>query len=264
MKYALDTRGYDNPDVVYLGDFTVDDVRLNKLSDNLLKHYTLNGIDTQRNDHLVVYDPFLEQPVAQVVFSDTQDLLTPLNNLLYGAVSVFNVIDEPEIKSKKIIKHTGFFVGNKKLQSDEIITPAGFVIGDNVDAYGQVFIKNVDQQLSILIEAFSIDYEKNDYVSIPSYHKSKELKPSLCVSNSFSECISPTNDKLKINAGDNLFILHDTDFGNLTSDDLSIFIHDEKNVLAYIPIKEYGVARISLESFVDWFQYSYPFFLSLF
>jgi cellulose synthase/poly-beta-1,6-N-acetylglucosamine synthase-like glycosyltransferase len=214
---------------------------LNRFSENLLKQYTLNDIDTKHHDILVVYDNFLEQSVAEIQLNDTVEFLSRINNLFYNTISVFNIIEDPQLKSKEIIKNTGFFIGN------------------NTNAYGQVITKNVDDQLLIKIEAFSIDYNKNDYVSIPSTFNSVGPQLSLCLENN-SQCITPSNSELKTNAGDNLYMLHNVDIDGDNLDNYRIILHDEKDVLAYIPLKEYGIARISLDSFIDWMQHYLPVF----
>ena len=223
----------------FLGNFDLESVYLNKLSENLLKQYTLNDIDTNQFDILVVYDNFLEQSVAKIQLSDTLEFLSRINNLFYNLISVFNIIEEPQLKSKEIIKNTGFFIGN------------------DIDAYGQVITKNVDGQLLIKIETFSIDYSKNDYVSIPNNFDFVGPQLTLCLEHN-SQCVEPTNNELKINAGDNLYVLHNIDTSNLN--DYRIVLHDKNDVLAYVPLKEYGVARVSLDSFVDWMQHYLPVF----
>ena len=231
------------PDGDYLGEFNVDDIFLSTLSENLLKHYTLNGIDTRNNAHLVVYDNFLEQPIAQVKLNDTVEILTPIDHLLHDTISLFNIIDKPELKSTEIIKHTGFFAGN------------------NTDAYGQVITKNVDQQLLIKIEEFSISYDKHDYASVPTHFKSHGPQLTVCLSDNTSNCIiAPKNDELKINAGDNMYMLHDVNLDDFDPDNFVISISEGNNNFAYIPLKEYGIARISLSSFIDWFQHYLPVF----
>ena len=226
----------------YLGDFSFDEIYLGQFSSNPLKQYTLNGIDLNRNDILVVYDIFSEQSIAKMTLDDTLEFLTPITNLLYDTASFFNPIDDPDIKSKKVIKHTGFFIGNK------------------TSAYGQVLTKNVDQQLLIKIETFSINYDKEDYVSIPNNFNSVGPQPTICLSDDFSECIKPNNNELKINVGDNFYMLDNVSLENFDPEHFVISIHDKNEILAYVPLKEYGVARISLDSFVDWMQYYLPIF----
>ena len=223
----------------FLGNFDLESVYLSKFSENLLKQYNLNDIDTKHHDVLVIYDAFLEQPVAKIPLNDTLEFLSRINNAFYNIISVFNIIEDPQLKSKDVIKNTGFFVG------------------DNTNAYGQVITKNVDDQLLIKIESFSIDYVKNDYVSIDENFNFLGPHLTLCLENN-SQCIVPANNELKINAGDNIYMLYNVDSNNL--DGSRIILHDENDVLAYIPLQEYGVARISLHSFVDWMQYYLPVF----
>ena len=234
LKYTTDGQ--------YLGEFNIDDIYLNKFSENLLRHYTVNGIDLNRNDVLVVYDNFLEQSVATSTLNDSTEFLTPITILAHASLSSFNIIDDPDLQSKDIFKRTGFFIGTE------------------ANAYGQAIIKNVDQQVLVKIETFSIDYDKSDYLSIFPYVDSGMPDPTVCLSDTFDSCTLSTNNDLKLNAGDNTYLLHDVDIDTFTSDDASIFIHDGDNLLAYIPLQEYGIARISLDSFVDWILHYLPVF----
>ena len=224
-----------------LGEFNVDDIYLNKFSENLLRHYTINGIDTSRNNVLVVYDNFLEQSIVTSTLDDSVEFLTPMMTLLYSAISSVNIIDDPDLKSKDIFKRTGFFIG-----TDD-------------KAYGQAIIKNVDQQVLMTIETFSINYDKSNYLSVFPYFDSGKPQPTVCLSEDFNSCDISSN-KLKVNAGDNTFLLHNVDVDSITSDELNIFIHDGDDLLAYVPLQEYGIARISLDSFVDWLQHYLPVF----
>jgi cellulose synthase/poly-beta-1,6-N-acetylglucosamine synthase-like glycosyltransferase/DNA-binding beta-propeller fold protein YncE len=225
----------------FLGNFDLESVYLNKLSENLLKQYTLNDIDTKQHDILVVYDNFLERPIAKMQLNDTLEFLSRINNLFYNIISIFNVIEDPQLKSKEIIKNTGFFIGN------------------NSNAYGQIITKSVDDQLLIKIEAFSIDYLKDDYVSVPSNFDILGPHLTLCLENN-SQCIAPTNSELKTNVGDNMYMLNNVDVDGDNLDNYRVLLHDEHDVLAYIPLKEYGVARISLDSFIDWMLHYLPVF----
>ena len=227
----------------FLGNFDLESIYLNKFSENLLKKYYLKDIDTKHHDVLVVYDGFLEQPVAEIHLNDTLELLSRINNLFYNVISVFNIIEDPQLKSKEIIKNTGFFIGN------------------NTNAYGHVITKSVDDQLLIQIETFSIDYIKNDYVSIPNNFNFLGPQLTLCLE-SDSQCIAPANNELEVNTGDNMYMLDiaDVDGDGDNLDNYRIVLHDENDVLAYIPLKEYGVARLSLGSFVDWMQHYLPVF----
>ncbi len=90
----------------FLGNFDLESVYLNRFSENLLKQYTLNDIDTKHHDILVVYDNFLEQSVAEIQLNDTVEFLSRINNLFYNTISVFNIIEDPQLKSKEIIKNT--------------------------------------------------------------------------------------------------------------------------------------------------------------
>jgi cellulose synthase/poly-beta-1,6-N-acetylglucosamine synthase-like glycosyltransferase/6-phosphogluconolactonase (cycloisomerase 2 family) len=225
----------------FLGNFNLESVYLNKFSDNLLKQYTLNDIDIKQYDVLVVYDNFLEQPVAKIQLTDTLEFLSRINNLFYNVISIFNIIEDPELKSKAITKNTGFFIGN------------------NTNAYGQVITKSVNDQLLIKIETFSIDYNEDNYVSIPNDFNLLGPNLTLCLENN-SQCIEPTDDELKINVGDNMYMLYDVEVDNDNLDNYRIILHDENDVLAYVPLKEYGVARISLGSFIDWTQHYLPVF----
>ena len=231
----------------YLGTFDVDAIYLNKFSENLLRHYTLNGIDTKSNDVLVVYDNFLEQPVAKSTLDDTVEFLTPIVKLSNTFLSLFKIIEDPDLQSKEIVKHTGFFTS------------------DTTAAYGQVLTKNVDQQLLVKIETFSIDYDKSNYASLSPYHNSGIPQLLVCISSNYNECTAPTTDdlqinELKVNAGDNLYLLHDEDFVDFDPQKFKLFIHDGEKVFADIEFREYGLARISLNSFSDWLFHYLPVF----
>ena len=234
LKYTSDGK--------YLGEFDVDNIYLNRFSENLLRHYTLNGIDTNRNNVLVVYDNFLEQSVATLTLNNSVEFLTPLTIFAYDSLSPLNLIENPELKSKDVFKRTGFFIGN------------------DGNAYGQAIIKNVDQQVLVKIETFAIDYDKSNYLSVFPYFDYGIPEPTVCLSVNFDDCNVSNINKLKVNAGDNVYLLHDVDTDSLTSDDLDIFIYDDDNLLAHIPLREYGIARISLNSFIDWIQYYLPVF----
>jgi hypothetical protein len=61
--------------------------------------------------------------------------------------------------------------------------------------------------------------------------------------------------KLYINAGDNRYLVKDTDLNAYNT----IVIYDKttQSSFATIPLRDYGVLRISGESFLDWIQYDF-------
>ncbi|MFB5648869.1 MAG: glycosyltransferase, partial [Candidatus Nitrosomaritimum aestuariumsis] len=111
------------------------------------------------------------------------------------------------------------------------------------------------------LENFSLDYDENEYVSNKSQNVFT-LGPSLiaCVVPSASELTCHNSDSIELgklysNAGDNRYLLKDTDL-NLYD---TIVIYDKitKSSFATIPLRDYGVLRVSGESFLDWLQYDF-------
>jgi cellulose synthase/poly-beta-1,6-N-acetylglucosamine synthase-like glycosyltransferase len=241
---------YDGTTGAYLGKFETGGIYFGKLDENLLNNkYLLNEIDTRQYGTVLVYDPFLEKSYAKIILHDTVDIVTPVTASLNSFVSNFNIISEPKLESKKVIKNTGFFVGL-----------------NDVTAYGQIKTKTVDHTSLITFEDFFVNYDKNNYVSI---EKSKNIftnGPTLfaCIVpfDSVPKCTDSSDSielgKLHINAGDNNFLLRDVDLTKYKK----IVVYDKtfEKTLADVPLRDYGILRISGESFLDWLQHDFIIF----
>ncbi|MDH3779992.1 MAG: glycosyltransferase [Nitrosopumilus sp.] len=235
---------YDGHTGNYLGEYDDGGTYLGKIVENILsRSYLLNEVNTRQNNIVMIYDHFLEQPYAKIILHDQIEILTPLNIALNSFISSFNIVPEPKLKSDEITKHTGFFVGL-----------------NDITAYGQVLTKSIGFTSLITIENFSFDYDENDYVSTIKSKNMFRTGPNLitCIVPSTSELTCKNSSDsielgtLNLNSGDNAYILHDLDLEKYST----IVVYDtitEKS-FASIPLRDYGIFRVSGESFIDWFH----------
>ena len=240
---------YDGDTGTFLGNYDVGSHYLGRLNENLLaSKYLLNDVDTEKNDVVVVYDQFSETLYATIDLYDTVDVITPITSMANSFVSAFNVISEPKIQSKDFVKNTGFLIGL-----------------NDYDVFGQVKSKSIDHSSLITIENFFIQYDKSAYVSTESGNiltSGPDLIACLISSGSDSTCNDSDNSKelgdLKINAGDNNFLVHNVDLNQY--DQIMIYDNISEDAVANIPLRDYGILRISGESFMDWLQHYFPIF----
>ena len=238
---------YDGVTGDYLGLYDDGGSYLGKLTENTLnQQYLLNQIDPREHDTAIIYDHFLERPYAKIILHDKEDIVTPLDIFWNSFTSNFIVIDEPKLQSKDIVKHTGFFVGL-----------------NDVTAYGQVITKSADFTSLITLENFSLDYDESEYVSTD---KSKNMfvpGPDLitCLVSSASELACNGSDgsvelgKLHANAGDNRYVLKGNDLDEY--DTVVVYDKTTGKPFATVPLRDYGILRISGESFLDWLQHDF-------
>ncbi len=240
---------YDGANGTFLGEFDIGSNYLGFLDENLLTgKYLLNEIDIKQNNVVVIYDQFSEKPYATITLHESLDIFTPLFILTNSFTSAFNVIPEPKLQSFEFTKNTGFFVGL-----------------NDINAFGHVKSKSIDDTSLITIESFFINYDKNEYVST-ELNNIQTNGPDLAVcivSSSFnSSCDNPNESvylgNLKINAGDNNYLLNDVDLNKYQK----IVIYEKNSGTAFvnIPLRDYGILRISGESFLDWLQNYLPVF----
>ena len=237
---------YDGITGDFLGVYDNNGYYIGKMTENTLNHnYLLNEIDTRKYNTAIIYDHFLERPYAKINLNDKKDIITPLDIGWNSFMSNFNVVQEPKLKSQEIMKKTGFFIGL-----------------DDITAFGQVITKSIGSTSLITLENFSLDYDENQYVST----KSKNMfmaGPNLiaCIVSSMLEpiCDNSNNSiylgEFHSNAGDNRYLLKDI---NLNIHD-TIVIYDKttQSSFATIPLRDYGVLRVSGESFLDWIQHDF-------
>ncbi len=238
---------YDGDTGEFLGIYDDGGTYLGKINENTLgSKYAFNEVDTRQNNVVMLYDHFLERPYAKIVLYDSMGIMTPLNKAWNSLVSNFVVISEPKLKSQEIIKNTGFFVGL-----------------NDVTAYGQVITKSVDLTSMITIENFSFDYDENEYVSTLKSNNVFQTGPNLiaCLVSASSDlvCDDSKNSielgKLNVNAGDNRYFVHNVDIEKYPV----IVIYDKttEKSFANIPLRDYGIMRISGESFTDWLYHDF-------
>ena len=240
---------YDGNTGTFLGNYDVGSHYLGTINENILaSKYLLNDIDTEKNNIIVVYDQFSETIYAAIDLHDTVDIITPIVIMTNSFISAFDVISEPKIQSKDFVKNTGFLIGL-----------------NDYDVFGQVKSKSIDHSSLITIENFFIQYDKSEYVSTESGNvltTGPDLIACLISSDSDSTCNDSDNSKelgnLKINAGDNNFLVHGIDLNQY--DQIMIYDKISGNYVANIPLRDYGILRISGESFMDWLQYYFPIF----
>ncbi|MDH3341855.1 MAG: glycosyltransferase, partial [Nitrosopumilus sp.] len=237
---------YDGITGDFLGVYDNNGYYIGKMTENTLDHnYLLNEIDTRKYDTAIIYDHFLERPYAKINLNDKKDIITPLDIGWNSFVSNFNVVQEPKLKSQEIMKKTGFFIGL-----------------DDITAFGQVITKSIGSTSLITLENFSLDYDENQYVST----KSKNMfmaGPNLiaCIVSSMLEpiCDNSNNSiylgEFHSNAGDNRYLLKDIDLN--IHDTIVIYDKTTQSSFATIPLRDYGVLRVSGESFLDWIQHDF-------
>ena len=229
---------YDGIDGSYLGKYDDGGTYLGKLTENPLNSkYLIHGINPKQNNVVTIYDHFLERPYAKIDLYDKIDILTPLDVSWNSITSYFNVIQEPKLQSQSISKHTGFFVGI-----------------DDIIAYGQVITHSVDFTSIITIENFSFDYHEDEYVSTTQniFTPGPLLETCLVLSSDLT-CNHPSSielGKLFINAGDNRYVVNNVDLDKYNT--IVIYDRFSGTPFAHIPLRDYGILRISGESFVDW------------
>ena len=239
---------YDGKTGQFLGTYDIGSNYLGILSENPLSvKYLLNEIDTQRNNVVVIEDQFSEKKYATITLQDNVDFITPITTAANSFSSMFIVIQDPKLQSKEFVKNTGFFIGL-----------------NDVEAYGQVKSKSIDHTSLITIENFFINYDRNEYVSTnlsDIRSNGPELVACLIPSTSGLECgVSDSIElgNVKINAGDNNFLIPDVDLTKYQN--LVVYDKTLEKTFANVPLREYGTLRISAQSFADWFQHYLPVF----
>ena len=240
---------YDRTSGSFLGLFDVGSRHLGILNENpLSSEYLLNDIDIKTNDVLIVYDHFLEIPYAKTSLSDDVPIFTPISNSILSFVSLFDPVSDPKFQLKEPVRNTGFFVGL-----------------NNHDVFGQIKSKSVDDYSQITIENFFIQYDKEKYISTDLGNvltNGPDLVSCMVPSSSILTCDSQNGSvelgDVKINAGSTDFIVRNIDL--TTYDQLVIYDKISETPFAHVPLRDYGVLRVSGESFLDWLQYYLPIF----
>ena len=238
---------YDGTTGDFLGAYDSGGYYIGKMKEDPLAHkYLLNEIDTRQYDTVIIYDNFLERPYAKILLADKTDIITPLSIGWNLFISNFNFLEEPKLKLQEITKHTGFFVGL-----------------NDITAFGQVITKSVGFTSLLTFENFSLDYDENQYVSTT---KSKNIfipGPNLiaCIIPSTSELTCGGSDNsielgaLYSNSGDNRYVLKNTDLD--VYDTIVIYDKTTEKSFATVPLRDYGILRVSGESFLDWLQHDF-------
>jgi cellulose synthase/poly-beta-1,6-N-acetylglucosamine synthase-like glycosyltransferase/sugar lactone lactonase YvrE len=241
---------YDGTTGQYIGEFEIGGIYFGKLDENLLNtKYSLNEIDTRQYDTVVIYDHFLERPYGKITLYDNSDITALFSTAWNSFTYNFDIVPEPKLESKKVTKHTGFLIG----LNDTAI-------------YGQAITKTIDFTSLITIEDFFVNYDKNNYLSIKKingvFTNGPQLYACLVPSESSSICRDSNGaielGQLHINAGDNRFLVKDIDLNKYRK----IVIYDKTSgdTIADIPLRDYGILRISGESFLDWLQHDFMIF----
>ena len=238
---------YDGETGNFLGEYDSGGIYIGKLEENSLDtKYLLNEIDTRKNNVLMVYDHFLEIPYSQINLQDQIEIITPVDMVWNSFISGFNSIQGPKLGSLDSQKHTGFFVG-----SNDIV------------ANGQVITESMDRTSLIRIQNFSFDYDEKKYVSVTDSENVFTNGPTLitCLVSDMSDLscgdslTSVELGTLHTNAGDNFYRLNDVDLKDYST----IVVYDKttEKTFAHVPLRDYGILRISGESFVDWLYYDF-------
>ena len=249
---------YNITDGNYLGIFNNGGNYLGKLRENaIIDRYFVNEIDTKQNNIVMIYDHLLERPYSKVILNETIDLLTPINVGLNSLISSLRDSQEPKLQSTGFTKNTGFFVSAERTENAEFFN---FLFEPNHAVYGQAIIKNIDHASIITIESFFIDYDKNLYVSTEDSNSIFTNGPNLVaclIKSGYHPTCNSNNSielgKLDVNAGDNRFVVNNVDFDDY--DRIVVYDTTFEKSLAFIPLQDYGILRISGESFLDWLQY---------
>ena len=238
---------YDGNTGDYIGKYNNGGTYLGKIDENTVsREYSLNEIDTRKNNVVTVYDHFLERPYAKIVLHDAVEITTPLNMAWNSLISNFNVVSEPKLASMDITKNTGFFIGL-----------------NDVVAYGQVITKSADSTSLITIENFSFGYDEDEYISTSKSENLFTSGPNLvaCITSFTSDLVCGDSGnsielgKLNANAGDNSYLLNDVDLEKYGT--IVIYDKTSEKPFANIPLREYGTLRISGESFMDWLYHDF-------
>ena len=238
---------YDGATGNFLGAYDSGGYYIGKMKeDPLAQKYLLNEIDTRQYNTAIIYDNFLERPYAKILLADKADIITPLNIGWNLFISNFNFLEEPKLKMQEITKHTGFFVGL-----------------NDITAYGQVITKSAGSTSLLTFENFSLDYDENQYVSTTEFKNVFIPEPNLiaCIIPSTSEftCGGSGNSielgALYSNSGDNRYVLKNTDLN--VYDTIVIYDKTTERSFATVPLRDYGIFRVSGESFLDWLQHDF-------
>jgi cellulose synthase/poly-beta-1,6-N-acetylglucosamine synthase-like glycosyltransferase/sugar lactone lactonase YvrE len=237
---------------------------LGKLSFDTLKASHIVNTMNPKHGTVIIYDDFSGQSYAKGKFTKggkEDGLFEPLTTTFGMFISKLNFTWGEMIKSMETTQKTGFlFTPNDQ---NTIIT----------SAHGQVKTERNDDTLQLKVGEFYIKYDQSEY-----YDKTKYKEPQIVayLTNEFptENCLNDAIElgDIRINAGENKGTISYTNperystivrtcvgeeykIVNLNKyQHVVMYDKSSNSVLSVTPLRDYGIARVSLHSFFDWIQ----------